>query len=68
MNQTMTTVKGTPRTVITNGNYVEIWISSPTGDSSDCHILHIPCETHEQAESLANVWLTAWGLNERGNA
>jgi hypothetical protein len=67
MTTTTSALKGTPKTVITNGNHVEIWISSPTGDSSDSHIVHIPCETHEQAEFLANAWLRAWGLDERGN-
>lgn len=55
-------LKGIPTTITTNGDFVEVWISSPTGDSSDSHILHIPCQSNEQAESVANAWLRAWGL------
>ena len=56
-------MKGTPRTVITNGNLVEVWLSSPTGDSSDSHILTIPCLNHAQASVLAETWVRVWGLN-----
>lgn len=58
--------KGTPKSVVTIGTLVEVWISSPTGDSSDSHILHIPCVTEAQAQTLANTWLEVWGLVKEG--
>lgn len=54
--------KGTPKAVITVGDLVEVWISSPTGDSSDTHIITIPCVDNAQATALAEKWLSVWGL------
>lgn len=56
-------MRGTPRTIVTNGDTVEVWLSSPTGDSSDSHIVTIPCLNETQAQVLADTWLRAWGLN-----
>ena len=41
---------------------VEIWISSPTGDSSDSFIYHLPCLSASQAEEVASQWQIRWGL------
>jgi hypothetical protein len=57
---TKTITKGIPKTIITNGDHVEVWISSPTGDSSDSLILHIPCFDNEQAKFVADAWTKAW--------
>jgi hypothetical protein len=34
-------IKGLPRSVVQNGDRLEIWVESPTGDSSDSQILEI---------------------------
>ena len=41
---------------------VEIWISSPTGDSSDSFIYHLPCLSASQAEEVASQWQIRWSL------
>jgi len=55
-------MKGTPRSVVTNSNIVEIWCSSPTGDASDVSILTLICATSSQADIIAETWLKVWGL------
>jgi len=57
-------MKGTPRSIITNGDMVEVWVSSPTGDSSDSFIYTIPCLNNAQAETIAETWRYVWGLNK----
>lgn len=52
---TMTT-KGLPRSIVKAGNLVEVWCSSPTGDSSDSHIFTIPCRDEAQAEQVFQAW------------
>jgi hypothetical protein len=37
-------------------NSVTLWIQSPTGDSSDCHLFTMPTHTHKQAVDIANKW------------
>jgi hypothetical protein len=54
--------KGMPVAVQTVGTYVEIWFRSPTGDSSDSHILRMPCNNTEQAEEIANNWRNLFGF------
>lgn len=44
------------------GTSVEVWIQSPTGDSSDSHIFHIPCGDEAMAKIVADIWRKAWGL------
>ena len=51
-----TIVKGLPRSIVKCGNLVEVWCSSPTGDSSDSHILTIPCRDEAQAEEVFQAW------------
>jgi len=64
-------VKGTPRHVFRNGHGVggvasihdvEVWLDSPTGDSSDSIIVRIPCTSEAEAVDLVRVWEEAWGL------
>jgi len=44
------------------GTTVEIWISSPTGDSSDSFIHHVPCVNETQAKAVAHMWKAVWGI------
>jgi len=55
-------MKGSVIFVQTIGTTVELWMSSPTGDSSDSHIVHIPCYNTAQAEAVARLWKGVWGL------
>lgn len=57
-------MKGSVSAVTTLGAYVQVWVQSPTGDSSDCHIYEIPCVNIEQANVIAAQWRSAWGLEE----
>lgn len=50
--------KGSVVGVMRSGTTIEIWVSSPTGDSSDSHCFTLPCLTEEQAESVARLWRT----------
>ena len=61
--QTENITKGSVLAVMVLGVSVEIWVASPTGDSSDTHILYIPCHNRAQAETVAAMWRTTWGLN-----
>lgn len=54
--------KGMPVAVQTIGSYVEIWFRSPTGDSSDSHILRMPCVDEDQAERIADNWKMLFDL------
>ena len=58
-------MKGMPRSIITNGDTVEVWVASPTGDSSDTYILRIRCLDNAQAQAIAQTWLAVWGLDKR---
>ena len=51
-----TLAKGTPRSIVKCGTQVEVWCSSPTGDSSDSHIFTIPCRDEAQAEEVFQAW------------
>jgi hypothetical protein len=46
-------MKGLPIAVIPQGHTVQIWFSSPTGDSSDSFQMNIPCHNNEQARAIA---------------
>jgi len=59
---TATDTKGACLFVQTIGTTVELWFSSPTGDSSDSHIVHIPCLSVGQAEAVASLHKAVWGL------
>lgn len=41
---------------------VNVWVSSPTGDSSDSFIQVIPCLSYEQARQIGMEWAKAFGL------
>lgn len=44
------------------GSTVEVWVSSPTGDSSDSYIQHIKCLNEQQAQAVARLWKGVWGI------
>lgn len=46
-------MKGLPIAALAQGTNVEVWFSSPTGDSSDSYTHLIPCHNKDQAISLA---------------
>lgn len=54
--------KGTPIHIEAHDNCLEIWFSSPTGDSSDSHIFTIPVNSPVDADNLASVWAETWGM------
>ena len=66
------TMKGCPSHIevvdhgsVSYGEYgatVKVWVSSPTGDSSDSHIYDIPCLTISQARTIARQWVSVWGI------
>jgi hypothetical protein len=66
------TMKGCPSSIVVqdhgnvsygeNGATVQIWISSPTGDSSDSLVYNIPCLTITQARTIARQWVSVWGI------
>lgn len=53
----ITKTKGLPQAVARNGSTVDVWLSSPTGDSLDSIIVSIGCDTDEQATQVMNAWL-----------
>jgi hypothetical protein len=52
------TAKGLPVGAMRVGSNVQLWVSSPTGDSSDSHIYNIPCMDTAQAEAVQSAWAT----------
>jgi hypothetical protein len=58
-----TKVKGLPTSVVQSGKYVQIWCSSPDGDSSDSQILEIRCANEQQASVVWQAWVDMAGLN-----
>lgn len=59
-----TRMKGSVVAAYSFGTTVEIWVSSPTGDSSDSFTYQIPCKTEEQAKVIAEMWSDTWKLGE----
>jgi hypothetical protein len=56
------TMKGAVVAVLTLGSTVQIWVASPTGDSSDSHIFEMPTTSESHAHVVANMWRKAWNL------
>lgn len=44
------------------GATVRVWVSSPTGDSSDSHTYDIPCDNITQARTIARQWVSVWNI------
>lgn len=55
-------MKGMPVAVVQTGHILTIWVSSPTGDSSDSHLFTMPCTNEAQAEIIKQTWQEVWGL------
>ena len=55
-------MKGAVVASYAKGNKVEVWVSSPTGDSSDSFMYTIPCVNEAQAEVVAEMWRTTWDI------
>lgn len=55
-------MKGMPVAIERVDNILIIWVSSPTGDSSDSHLFRMPCVNEAQAEVIMQTWLKVWGL------
>lgn len=55
-------MKGKPVYIVAHPKSVEVWLSSPTGDSSDSHIMHMMCMDSQQAFEIAQEWGKAWGM------
>ncbi len=55
-------MKGTLVAAFANGNMVEMWFQSPDGDSSDSQIFSLRCKDPIQAEWIASVHRTKWGV------
>jgi hypothetical protein len=49
-------MKGLPIAGIPRGQYVQVWFSSPTGDSSDSLTHDIMCENQQQAKTVAEAY------------
>lgn len=47
---------GMPKSIVVSGTVVEVWIQSPTGDSSDSIITSIQCIDAQQAQYVAKMW------------
>lgn len=55
-------MKGAVSAVVTLDSSVQIWVSSPTGDSSDSHIFELPTNSKSHAHVVANMWRKMWNL------
>lgn len=49
-------MKGLPIAALAQGTNVQVWFSSPTGDSLDSFQMNLPTHTADQAISLANAY------------
>lgn len=54
--------KGTFKGHMLYGTTLELWFSSPTGDSSDSVIFKMECASHEQAADIAAMHHKVWGI------
>ena len=54
--------KGSFKGYVRHDNVLDLWFSSPTGDSSDSVIFTMTCLNGEQAQEIADMHLKVWGL------
>jgi len=59
-----TQVKGSLVGTEVIGDRLQLWYSSPTGDSSDSVITTMPCRSEEEALALQDLHRSVWGLSE----
>ncbi len=64
--QPITKFKGAVVAAYASGHSVVIWISSPTGDSSDSHQVEIPAHNEAHAKFIAAAWRALWEIPEYG--
>lgn len=57
-----TIFKGDLVAVMVYGDTVQLWFSSPTGDSSDSQIFNMVCRDNQQAEMVAQRHREIWGI------
>ena len=55
-------MKGMPLACVTNGDSVQLWVRSATGDSSDSHVFTIPCVSEAQAKQIAETYALVFGF------
>jgi hypothetical protein len=55
-------MKGTPKHILVTDSMIEIWIPSPTGDSSDSLIFRMECVNNAQAQIIAKAWYQAFNI------
>ena len=55
-------MKGSLVAAFANGDMVELWFQSPTGDSSDSHQFAMRCNSPDQAEFIASLHPSKWGV------
>ena len=55
-------MKGTPKHILVTDSMIEIWIPSPTGDSSDSLIFRMECVNNAQAQTIAKAWYKAFNI------
>ena len=64
--QPITKFKGAVVAAYASRHSVVIWISSPTGDSSDSHQVEIPAHNEAHAKFIAAAWRALWEIPEYG--
>jgi len=55
-------MKGSLRGIVVTGNILQLWYSSPTGDSSDVCIHELTCINNAQANTIGEMHLRVWNL------
>ena len=55
-------IKGSVVAAYTEGAFVKICVSSPTGDSTDTFTFTLPCHNLEQARAIAGHWRAVWDV------
>jgi len=60
--RTNVAMKGSLVGCIVVGDAVQLWYSSPTGDSSDSQIHTIQCLSYEQAVAVSKLHRAVWGV------
>ena len=55
-------MKGSLVAACAKGDMLEMWIQSPTGDSSDSCMFAMRCNSPEQAEVIASLHRSKWGV------
>jgi hypothetical protein len=56
-------MKGAVVAAFAIGTTVQVWVQSPTGDSSDVHIFEIPTNSEAHADTIAMMWRKTWDQN-----